>query len=57
MQFEVLEHERDKLYAKIFKTMLSKNLVEVGDLVIFTKGDLKGVSGNTNAMKILSVTA
>jgi pyruvate kinase len=57
VQFEVLEHERDKLYAKIFKTMLSKNLVEVGDLVIFTKGDLKGVSGNTNAMKILSVTA
>jgi hypothetical protein len=25
--------------------------------VIFTKGDLKGVSGSTNAMKIISVTA
>ncbi len=57
VQFEILETERDKLYAKIFETMLSKNLVEVGDLVIFTKGDLKGVSGSTNAMKILTVTA
>jgi pyruvate kinase len=56
VQFEVVEHERDRLYEKIFKTMLSKDLVEVGDLVIFTKGDLKGVSGSTNAMKILSVT-
>lgn len=57
IQFEVLETEREILYAKIFETMLAKELVEVGDLVIFTKGDLKGVSGNTNAMKILSVTA
>jgi pyruvate kinase len=56
VQFEVLEPERDKLYAKIFETMLSKNFVSVGDLVIFTKGDLKGVSGSTNAMKILTVT-
>ena len=56
IQFEILETERDQLYAAIFETMLSKKLVEVGDLVIFTKGDLKGVSGNTNAMKILSVT-
>jgi len=31
--------------------------VEVGDRVIFTKGDLKGVSGSTNAMKIIRVTA
>ena len=29
----------------------------VGDRVIFTKGDLEGVSGGTNAMKILEVTA
>jgi hypothetical protein len=30
-------------------------LVEVDDLVIFTKGDLDNVSGNTNAMKVLKV--
>ena len=57
VSFEIAETERAHLYANIFKTMLSKNLVEVGDLVIFTKGDLAGVSGGTNAMKILKVTA
>ncbi len=28
----------------------------VGDRVIFTKGDLHGVSGGTNAMKIVEIT-
>jgi pyruvate kinase len=45
-----------RLYQDIFNTMLSRNLVEVDDLVIFTKGDLDGVSGSTNAMKVLAVT-
>ena len=54
--FDITKTERAHPYADIFKTMLSKNLVEVGDLVIFTKGDREGVSGGTNAMKILTVT-
>ena len=53
----LLFEENAMAHPVIFKTMLSKNLVEVGDLVIFTKGDLAGVSGGTNAMKILKVTA
>jgi pyruvate kinase len=57
VQFEILETDRDQLYAAIFETLLSRGLVEVDDLVIFTKGDLKGVSGSTNAMKILEVKA
>ncbi len=57
VEFEIAETDRDRLYAAIFETLLSKELVEVGDLVIFTKGDSKGVSGGTNAMKILKVTA
>jgi pyruvate kinase len=57
VQFEILETDRDQLYAAIFDTLLSKELVAIDDLVIFTKGDLKGVSGNTNAMKILQVKA
>jgi pyruvate kinase len=44
------------LYQDIFNTLLDRKYVEVGDLVIFTKGDLDGVSGSTNAMKILPVT-
>ncbi|MDH3266142.1 MAG: pyruvate kinase [Gammaproteobacteria bacterium] len=55
VQFEIEETDRDDLYANIFETLLRNKLVEVGDLVIFTKGDLKGISGNTNAMKILQV--
>lgn len=57
VSFEIRKTERAQLYAEIFKTMLSNDLVEVGDLVIFTKGDLEGVSGSTNAMKILKVAA
>ena len=53
----VMDADRDQLYAGIFDTLLSNDLVEVDDLVIFTKGDLKGVSGSTNAMKILEVKA
>ena len=30
---------------------------EEGDLLIFTKGDMRGVSGGTNAMTILRVTS
>lgn len=56
VSFEIQETSRDRLYADIFKTLLENELVEIGDLVIFTKGDLEGVSGNTNAMKILQVS-
>ncbi len=57
VQFDIEETQRDRLYANIFEKMLSKKLVEVDDLVIFTKGDLKGITGSTNAMKILKVRA
>jgi pyruvate kinase len=57
VEFDVEDTDRERLYSEIFRTLLSNDLVEKDDLVIFTKGDLKGVSGNTNAMKILKVTA
>jgi len=55
--FKIEHSDAQLLYQDIFSTMLAHELVEVGDRVIFTKGDLKGVSGSTNAMKIISVTA
>ena len=45
----------NRLYQDIFDLLLRNERVETGDLVIFTKGDLDGVSGSTNAMKILPV--
>ena len=44
-----------RLYQDIFNTLLHYELVEVDDLVIFTKGDTEGLSGGTNAMKVLTV--
>jgi pyruvate kinase len=49
-----LENPR-RLYQDIFNTLLYYELVEVDDLVIFTKGDLDNVAGSTNAMKVLKV--
>lgn len=43
------------LYADIFRTLLSHELVEADDLVIFTRGDRTGVSGGTNTMTIVRV--
>ncbi|MCG8370739.1 MAG: pyruvate kinase [Proteobacteria bacterium] len=45
-----------KLYQEIFNALLRDGLVRPADLVIITKGDLTGVTGSTNAMKILTVT-
>ena len=55
--FDIESTDAQRLYQEIFSTLLAHKLVEVGDRVIFTKGDLKGVSGGTNAMKIISVTS
>ncbi len=55
VQFEMQRKDRDKLYHDIFTALLENELVEVGDLVIFTRGDLHGVSGSTNSMTILEV--
>lgn len=44
-----------QLYREIFATLLSHKLVDEGDRVIFTKGDMEGVSGSTNSMQIIEV--
>lgn len=48
-------HEQDALYRDVFSTLLSREFVEVGDLVIFTQGELSGISGGTNSMRIIEV--
>ncbi len=55
VSFDISHTNAKSLYHDIFRTLLNEDLVEIGDLVIFTKGDLEGVSGGTNAMKILEV--
>jgi pyruvate kinase len=53
--FDITHSDAQKLYADIFKTLLQRGMVEVGDRIILTKGELSGVSGKTNSMKILEV--
>jgi len=54
--FELTKRTQKKLYRNVFDALLSRELVSVGDFVIFTKGDLDGVSGSTNSMTIIEVT-
>ncbi|MBK6599407.1 MAG: pyruvate kinase [Proteobacteria bacterium] len=53
--FDLPETSAPDLYRAIFALLLRLELVDIGDLVILTKGDMTGVSGGTNAMKILRV--
>lgn len=56
ISFDIQTRDSRRVYQEVFNSLLGRALVEVGDLVIFTKGDLDGVSGSTNAMKIIAVT-
>ena len=55
--FDITHTDPQMLYNSIFEQLLARKLVASGDLVILTKGELSGVSGGTNAMLILKVTA
>ena len=57
VSFDITDTGAQELYRAIFDVLLGLDLVKEGDLVIFTKGDMTGVQGGTNAMKILRVTA
>jgi len=54
--FDITHTESRRAYAEVFQALLKMGHVSVGDLVILTSGDLTGVSGRTNGMKILEVT-
>ena len=55
--FDVTDALSDDLYREIFNRLLELGDAEEGDLLIFTKGDMRGVAGGTNAMTILRVTS
>ncbi len=55
--FDITNAAPEIMYPEIFKVLLQRKLVEVGDLIILTKGEMSGISGKTNSMKILDVRA
>jgi pyruvate kinase len=53
--FDVTHESAVQLYQSIFDQLLARKLVDVGDQIILTKGELSGVQGGTNSMQILRV--
>ncbi len=55
VHFAIDPNKPRALYQDIFDTLLSNELVDVGDLAILTKGDLEGISGSTNSMTVIQI--
>jgi pyruvate kinase len=53
--YDVTHQTPALMYQAIFDQLLNRNLVDVGDQIILTKGELSGVQGGTNSMQILRV--
>ena len=53
--YDVTDKDREHFYFSIFRLLLELKLVQEGDLIILTKGELSGVAGGTNSMQILQV--
>jgi pyruvate kinase len=53
--FDVTHESPVHMYQAIFDQLLKRGLVDVGDQIILTKGELSGVQGGTNSMQILRV--
>jgi pyruvate kinase len=55
VSFDITHTSAHLVYPAIFKSLLQQGLVQEGDRVILTGGELSGVSGKTNSMTILEV--
>ncbi len=55
--FDGKHTDAESLHQDMFNKLLDLHQVDPGDLLVFTQGDLKGISGGTNSMKILRVTS
>jgi pyruvate kinase len=53
--FDVTHTDPEVLYPTIFALLIELRLARAGDLIIVTKGEMSGVTGGTNTMKILEV--
>jgi pyruvate kinase len=55
IDFDVTHTQPEILYPEIFRVLIGLGLAAAGDLIIITQGELSGVTGGTNSMKILKV--
>lgn len=56
VNFDPTDVRGAELYDDLFSKLLELGFAREGDLLIFTKGEMTGVSGGTNSMTILRVT-
>jgi pyruvate kinase len=54
--FDITDTNTERLHQDMFNKLIDLHKVDPGDLLVFTQGDLTGISGGTNSMKILRVT-
>ncbi|MBS0287219.1 MAG: pyruvate kinase [Proteobacteria bacterium] len=54
VEFDVTQHKTWEISRQALGTLVKMGLLEAGDKVIVTKGDILGVGGFTNALKILT---
>ena len=52
VDFDVLQAEPGRVGEYVISQMIKAGVIGKGDRVIFTRGDLSGISGGTNTMKI-----
>ncbi|MBT8143537.1 MAG: pyruvate kinase [Gammaproteobacteria bacterium] len=53
LAFDVLQAQPGRVGEYVLSQMVKMGIVEKNDRVIFTRGDLSGISGGTNSMKIV----
>ncbi len=53
--FDVIQTEPGEVYRAAIQVLASERIVRPGDLVLFTAGGQRGVSGETNTLQILTV--
>jgi pyruvate kinase len=56
VSFDVVHTDPAQLNRNIFDALRGNGVLEPGDLVLLTKGELQGVAGGTNTMQILAVS-
>lgn len=55
ISFDVCNKDTIRVNQEVIEELMKWGAVSDGDLIIITKGDLKGISGGTNLMKIMCV--
>lgn len=57
IDYDMVEKQEGPILEDALKVLKANGVVDSGDLVVMTRGDLSGITGGTNTMKILRVAA